>query len=189
MMHQLQIDQHIYKGSPSDPSGRLPKEMRAYAFLDRLGIPYERADHEAAMTIEACRGVDELLGIRICKNLFLCNRTKTEFYLLLMPGEKPFKTKELSSQIGCSRLSFAPAEYMEELLDLTPGSATILGLINDRDMRVRLLIDQDLLSEPFFGCHPCINTSSVKLRTADLLEKIIPGTGHIPTFVVLTGEA
>ena len=112
-MSELKIDRHLYTTRP-DPEGRLPKEMAVYDLLERMDIPFIRVDHEAAMTIEACQGVDELLGLEICKNLFLCNAQKTKFYLLLMPGDKQFKTKDLSKQIGSSRLSFAPAEYMEK---------------------------------------------------------------------------
>ena len=135
--------------------------MAVYDLLESLDIPFVRVDHEAAMTIEACRGVDELLGTEICKNLFLCNAQKTKFYLLLMPGEKQFKTKNLSKQIGSSRLSFAPVEYMEKYLGVTPGSATIMGLMNDPVWQVQLLIDEEVTAGEEFGCHPCINTSSL----------------------------
>ncbi len=172
-------------GRPSDLSNRLAKEVRVYDFLDSLDIPYQRIDHEAAMTMEACAAIDEALEATICKNLLLCNRQCTEFYLLLLPGDKPFKTSILSKQLGVSRLSFAGAEYMEEFLDITPGSLSVLGLMNDQQCRVRLLIDQDLLDGPYIGCHPCVNTSSLRLRTADLLDKIIPAMGHPATMVEL----
>ena len=175
----------IEHGRPADCSGRLPKEIKAYDLLDRLGIDYHRADHEAAMTMEACLAVDEAMGVDMCKNLLLCNRQQTAFYLLLMPGSKSFKTKDLSAQIGSSRLSFASGEQMEQLLDITPGSLTLLGLMNDPEQKVRLLIDADVLKSEFFGCHPCINTSSVTMKTADVTEKLIPAMGHEPTIVNL----
>jgi len=178
----------LVQGRPADCSGRLEKEIRVYDFLDKLGIRYQRIDHEAAMTMEACAAVDEVLDATICKNLLLCNRQNTDFYLLMMPGDKTFKTKELSHQLGVSRLSFAAPEYMERYLDITPGSLSILGLMNDTEHKVRLLIDEDVLKGEFIGCHPCINTSSLRLRTADLTEKIIPAMGHAPTVVTLTGE-
>ena len=168
----------LLQGRPADCSGRLPKEVRVYDFLDALGIDYQRIDHEAAMTMEACAEVDACLGATICKNLLLCNRQATSFYLLMMPGEKPFKTKELSAQIGSSRLSFAAPEYMERFLDITPGSLSVLGLMNDRENHVQLLIDEDLLHGETIGMHPCINTSSLRLRTRDLLETVIPAMGH-----------
>lgn len=173
------------KGRPESAEGRLDKEMRVYDLLDSLGVEYERIDHEPAMTMEICEQIDASLGALICKNLFLCNRQQTDFYLLMMPADKPFKTKDLSAQIGSSRLSFATAEFMEEFLDITPGSVSVMGLMNDKDRRVRLLIDADVLKEEYVGCHPCINTSSLRLRTADLREKIIPALAHEPTVVTL----
>lgn len=184
-MSDLHIDTTVYEGRPADETGRLPKEIHTYDLLDRLSIPFVRVDHEAAMTIEACQGVDALLGMEICKNLFLCNRQKTLFYLLLMPGSKPFRTKELSAQIGSARLSFASEEYMEQFLDLTPGSVTVLGLTYDPDCQVTLLIDQDLYQQSAFGCHPCINTSTVQFSTADFREKLLPALGHPVTLVQL----
>ena len=178
----------LHEGRPADCAGRLEKEIRVYDLLDRLGICYQRIDHEAAMTMEACAVVDEALGATICKNLLLCNRQCTEFYLLLLPGDKPFKTKELSKQIGSSRLSFAAGEYMEQLLDISPGSLSVMGLMNDRQHRVRLLLDEEVLQEPFLGCHPCINTSTVRLKTSDLLEILLPHLGYEPTVVRLTPD-
>ena len=167
------------------PEGRLAKEMAVYDLLEELHIPYERVDHEEAASIEDCHNVDKLLGIQICKNLFLCNTQKTAFYLLLMPGEKKFLTKGLSKQIGSARLSFAGAEYMEQFLNITPGSVSIMGLMNDREHKVKLLIDKDVLKDEYMGCHPCINTSSLKLKVADVLEKFLPYTGHDYTVVNL----
>ena len=176
----------VEQGRPADLTGRLDKEIRVYDFLDRLGVSYERIDHEEANTMEACAAIDEQLGTAICKNLLLCNRQCTDFYLLMLPGGKPFRTSELSKQIGSSRLSFADGKYMEEFLDITPGSLSVLGLMNDKDMRVQLLIDEELLRADCFGCHPCINTSSLKITIADLMEKIIPAMGHAPRMVSLS---
>ena len=163
-------------------------EGQVYAFLDRLGVCYRRVGHEPAATMEDCRAVDELLGCAMCKNLFLCNRTATDFYLLLMPADKPFKTKELSSQIGSSRLSFGSGEAMEKYLCCSPGSASVLGLLFDEERCVRLLIDQDLLKEELIGCHPCVNTASLALRIKDLTECILPALGREPVYVALTGR-
>ena len=174
-------------GRPASNEGRLDKEIRCYDLLDSLGVEYQRIDHEAAMTMEACAAIDEALGATICKNLMLCNRQCTVFYLLLTPGEKVFKTSELSKKIGSSRLSFAKGEYMEQFLDITPGSLSILGLMNDKEKQVNLLIDEDVLKGEYIGMHPCINTSSLKLKTADLVEKVIPAMGHTPTIVNLVG--
>jgi Ala-tRNA(Pro) deacylase len=168
------LDETLYNGRPNDQAGRLPKEIRTYDLLDELNISYQRVDHSPLPTIEACREVDALLNMEICKNLFLRNAQKTDFYLLLLPGGKKFRTAALSKQIGSARLSFAEPEFMEEFLDITPGSVSVLGLMNDNGRRVRLLIDKDVLSEEFFGCHPCINTSSLKFNTTDLLDKFLP---------------
>ena len=179
----------LEKGRPQNEEGRLEKEIRSYDFLDSLGIDYDRIDHDPAMTMEVCEEIDRVLGATICKNLFLCNRQQTDFYLLMMPGDKPFKTKELSKQIDSSRLSFAAPEYMEEYLDITPGSLSVMGLMNDKDFHVQLLMDEDVLKGEYFGCHPCVNTSSLRLRTEDLMQKIIPALGHAPRMVTLEGCA
>ena len=177
----------LYSGRPENFEERLPKERRCYDMLDRLGIGYGRVDHEHADTIEACHEIEKTLGAKICKNLFLTNRQQTEFYLLLMPGDKPFKTKLLSKQIGTARLSFASSEHMQELLDITPGSVSVLGLMNDNG-RVHLVIDEDLLKDEYIGCHPCINTSTLKIRTADITEKFLPEVGHEYAAVALPWE-
>lgn len=175
----------LISGRPADSESRLPKEQRVYDFLDALQIEYQRIDHPAAMTMEDCEAVDVALQATTCKNLLLCNRQCTAFYLLLIPGSKVFKTKDLSAQIGSSRLSFASAEYMEQFLDITPGSLSVLGLMNDKENRVQLLIDEEVLTGEYIGFHPCINTTTLRLRTDDLLNKIIPAMGHTPRSVSL----
>ena len=181
----LKMDMQLLAGRPSSAEGRLDKEIRVYDYLDALGVEYERVDHAPAMTMEDCEQIDRVLCATTCKNLLLCNRQQTDFYLLLMPADKQFKTKELSAQIGTARLSFASAEYMEELLDITPGSLSVMGLMNDSEQRVELLIDGDVLAGEYIGFHPCINTTSMRVKTTDLVEKIIPSFGRTPTMVVL----
>lgn len=175
----------LFKGRPEDETGRLEKEIRVYDFLDRLGIEYERTDHEPADTMEACNKIDAVLGTLICKNLFLCNRQKTDFYLLIMPGNKPFKTKDITAPLGCSRLSFASPEYMEKFLDITPGAVSVMGLMNDMENNVRLVVDRAVFDDETFGCHPCVNTSSLKLKTKDIIEKYLPAVHHEPTVIEL----
>ena len=177
----------LENGRPENTEGRLEKEVRVYDFLDKLGVEYQRVDHEAAMTMEACEEIDRTLGdgTAICKNLFLCNRQETDFYLLLMPGDKPFKTKDLSKQINSARLSFADESYMEEFLDITPGSVSIMGLMNDTDNHVQLLMDKEVLEGESLGCHPCINTSSLKLKTKEVMEKFLPAVHHEAVIVEL----
>lgn len=186
-MNKLIHDTTLYEDIPGG-EGRLEREMEVYRLLKKLELPFQRMDHEPMATIEACRGVDEILGIHMCKNLFLCNSQKTVFYLLLMPGEKKFKTKELSKQIGSARLSFAPEEFMEEYLHISPGAVSIMGLMNDKENHVNLLIDEDVLKEEFLGCHPCVNTASLKLRTKDVLSKFLPFVEHTYRTVHLDGD-
>jgi len=179
----IQIKNTIYNNKPNDL--RLDKEMRVYELLEKLEIPFCRLDHEAADTIEDCSEIDKLLETNMCKNLFLCNSQKTAFYLLLIQGDKKFKTSVLSKQINTARLSFASADFMEKFLDITPGAVSIMGLMNDKEHNVRLLIDKDVAKEEFIGCHPCVNTSSLKIKTSDIIEKFLPYTGHKPEYVEL----
>ena len=175
----------LVEGRPADCGGRLDKEIRVYDLLDRLDVHYQRIDHEAAMTMEACAEIDRVLDATICKNLLLCNRQCTSFYLLMLPGEKSFKTSAFSKQIGSSRLSFADPKYMEEYLDITPGSVSVMGLMNDHGHHVKLYMDEDILKGEYIGFHPCINTSSLRIRTEDLMNKVIPAMGHEPTIVAI----
>ena len=176
----------VNKGRPRNEEGRQKREIRTYDFLDSLGIEYYRIDHEHLDTMEQCEAVDVALETVLCKNLFLCNRQHTAFYLLMMPGAKHFKTKELSSQINTSRLSFAEPEYLLEYLDIIPGSVSIMGLINDKENKVQLLIDKDVIVPDHIGCHPCANTSSLKIRTDDILNVYLPATNHTPILVDLS---
>lgn len=182
------IAMELVNGRPANCAGRLEKEIRCYDLLDSLGIDYRRIDHEASMTMEACEEIDRVLDAVICKNLLLCNRQCTDFYLLMLPGDKHFKTSVLSKEIGSSRLSFAAPEYMEKFLDITPGSVSVLGLMNDGENHVQLLMDEDVLKGEYIGCHPCINTSSLKIDMKDMMKKIIPAMEHEPIFVKLGQE-
>lgn len=183
-MEDIFVNKQHFTSMP-DCSNRLDKEKRVYEVLEKLNIPYEGVDHDIAPTIEACRAIEDELGIMPCKNLFLRNRQKTTFFLLLMPGEKKFYTKDLSSQLNISRLSFAEPKFMEKYLDITPGSVSVLGLINDKDWYVDVVIDKDLLDNEYIGCHPCINTSSLKIKTNDILKKFLKYTGHHYRIVTL----
>ena len=180
----------LEKGRPASMEGRLEKEIRVYDLLDSLHMEYWHTDHPDAQayTMEACRDIDEVLGATVCKNLFLTNRQHTDFYLLMMPGDKKFKTKELSAQINSARLSFAEAEDMVRYLDIEPGAVSVMGLMNDKDRAVQLLIDEDVLAAEDVGCHPCVNTSSLRMKTADVLNKFLPATGHDYVKVKLVGE-
>ena len=178
----------LFRGRPINTENREEREVRVYDFLDELGIEYVRTDHEPADTMEACNKIDAVLDVIICENLFLCNRQKTVFYLLMMPGDKPFKTKELSSQINSARLSFASPDAMLEYLDIKPGAVSIMGLMNDKENNVNLLVDEDVLKDEYIGCHPCVNTSSLKIRTKDIFDKFLKAVNHTATTVVLKGD-
>lgn len=175
----------VEKGAPGSFQGRSDRELRSYKMLDSLAIEYWRIDHEPADVMEVCQERAEALCTRICKNLFLCNRQETSFYLLCMPADKQFKTSVVSKQLGVSRLHFASEEHMERLLGLSPGSVSILGLMNDTEGRVSLLMDAELKDQEFFACHPCINTSSLKFKTSELLYKLLPKLGRSPVFLQL----
>ena len=183
------IDTTCYSGRPADSAGRCAAELACYDLLDELGISYGRVDHDAAATIEICEAIEQYLGAEICKNLFLCNRQRTQFYLLMLRGDKVFKTKDLSHQLGCARLSFASGEDMQRLLGLQPGSVSVLGLMHDHDNLVQLVIDQTVANQPLWGCHPCINTTTLRLQGSELLEKFLPAVHHSPIFVDLPEES
>lgn len=176
----MQIDRTVFHDAPQNPASREPVEQECYQLLDQLGLAYDRVDHDAADTIADCHEIEGVLGTQICKNLFLCNRQQTEFYLLLLPGDKVFHTRDLSRQLGVSRLSFAGEAHMQELLGVKPGSVSVLGLMNDAAHRVHLVMDRPLLEAEYFGCHPCRNTSTLRLATKDVLQTLLPAlcTGY-----------
>ena len=173
----------LYNGRPESNEGRLEKEIKVYDFLDEIGVPFVRVDHEVVMTIEACKGIDETLGITINKNLFLCNRQETEFFLLLMIEDKPFKTKDVSKTIGKARLSFGKDEKLFEYLQCRGGSISPMGLLFDKDNDVNLIIDEELLKFPEFCVHPCDNSGSLAIKTEDFLKVFLRKTGHIPNII------
>ena len=181
----MYIDPMLYTARPADR--RSAAEEAVYDKLDELDIPYARADHDHADTMEDCLAIEQVLGAHICKNLFLCNRQQTRFYLLLMRGEKPFRTKYLSAQLGCSRLSFADGGHMGELLNTVPGSVSALELMFDTENRVQLVIDKPLLEDEFLCAHPGLNRSTLRLRREDLL-KFVRAVGHEPVTVDLPVE-
>ena len=167
----------LYKGRPVDIENRQDKEKRCYDFLDGLGVEYEVVDHDEASDMEKCKEIEGALEVKICKNIVLCNRQETRFFLFMMPGDKKYVTKDISKKLDMSRLSFAKENYLKEFLDVTPGSVSVLGLLNDKDNRVELVIDKDVIQADFIRCHPCENTSTLKISTEDFLNKIIPALG------------
>lgn len=182
-MEHVCVDLTVYSGRPAD--ARPPREEACYDLLDRLMIAYRRVDHEPAETMEMCEVIETRLEVEICKNLFLCNRQQTAFYLLVMPARKSFQTKLLTGQLGCARLSFAPPARMEEMIGAQPGSASVLGLQFDTAHQVQLVIDRDVLTRTQFACHPCRNTTSLGFAMTDLIEKLLPALEHAPAYVTL----
>ncbi|WP_297214559.1 prolyl-tRNA synthetase associated domain-containing protein [uncultured Flavonifractor sp.] len=179
----MYVNPELYSAPPAE--ARDPREMAVYAFLDGLGIPYLRCDHDGANTMEDCKAVEAVLGVPICKNLLLTNRKQTDFYLLMLPGDKPFKTKDVTAQLGCARLSFATAEQMQALLGAAPGSASAFELIHDQSGKVRLVMDRELLAGESISGHPCFSTSTLRVGLRDFLERFLPAVGHVPTVVDL----
>ena len=178
----------LYKGRPKTNEGREEREIRVYDYLDSLNIEYYRVDHDSVFSDNECEAVERVLDNVICKNIFLCNRQKTSFYMLVMPAHKRFRTSEVSHLLNSSRLSFGSPEDMLNLLDVTPGSVSIMALMNDRDNRVQLVIDDELLNHSDFGCHPCKNTSSLRLKRTDVFDKFLKSVNHQPIFLTLKGE-
>lgn len=173
----------VYTGRPQET--REPVEQRIYDLLDALQIPYQRVDHDPAYDMDACAGISQVLGVHICKNLLLTPRNRSTFYLLAMPEDLPFRTADFSKIIGSSRLSFATGEDLQALLGVQPGSASVLGLMNDTEHRVTLALERRVAEAEWFGCHPCRNTSSLRLKTADLLHVFLPHIGVTPVIVDL----
>ena len=141
----MYINETTFNSHPETTSTQ--KEMDAYLFLEENGVGYIRAEHDEAATIELCENVEKIIDAKICKNLLLTNRQQTVFYLLLIKGDMVFKTKYLSAQINSARLSFANAEQMEKYLDITPGSVSVLGLMNDIKNAVQLIVDEDIKND------------------------------------------
>lgn len=179
----MYVNPELYSGAPKEQ--RDANEMAVYAFLDELGISYLRCDHDYANTMEDCKAVEKVLGVPVCKNLLLTNRQQTDFYLLMMPGDKPFKTKDLTGQLGCARLSFASPEQMKQLLGAAPGSASAFELMHDEEGNVRLVIDKELLTGEYISGHPCFSTSTIRLKKTDFLDCFLPAVKHTPTLVEL----
>lgn len=178
----MRIDPVCREGRPLEK--RSEQEEAIYDRLGELNIPFFRVDHDHADNMEDCRKIEAVLGAPICKNLFLCNRQQTEFYLLMMPGEKPFKTKFITAPLGCSRLSFAGEGHMHELLHTVPGSVSALELIFDTENRIRLVMDEELMKEETVSGHPGFSTTTVRLKREDFLT-YVRACGHEPTVIAI----
>lgn len=173
----------VHQGAPDDQRQGL--ESQAYDTLKKLGIPFERVDNDAVEAMADCVEISERLGAEIRKTVLLCNRQKTEYHMLIMSADKPFVTKDYSEAVGCARMSFASGDAMVELLGQPPGTASVMGLLNDGDGRVKLLIEESVANEDWFACNPGVNTSHIRFRTKDLVEKLLPAIGHGVTIIKL----
>lgn len=160
-----------------------PLQRLVYETLEILRIPFARVDTDEAITMEECTAINEKLAIKMVKTLFLCNRQRTDYYLFITTGTKPFRAKDFSTALGISRVSFAPAEQLETMLGTCVGSATIFSSLLDIENRVRIIFDRDVLSEDWYGCSDGTTTSYVKVRTADIWQTFLAYTGHVPTVI------
>ena len=151
--------------------------------LKNLGIDFLIKTHEPAETLEKCSEVEKSIDGKICKNLFLQTTSGNVYYLLMMSGEKKFVTKNVSKALGSSRLSFSSGNRMEEMLNTSPGSLSITSLIFDKGKAVSLAIDSDILKEEFICCHPCDCTATLKIKTSDITDILIPSLGITPIII------
>ena len=152
-------------------------------YLNDLGIAFRRAEHPPAFTMEDCARVDEMLQALTVKNIFLTTKNGKRFYLCLTRPEARFRTADISKQAGSSRLSFAPEERLIELLHAHAGSASPLGLIFESARGVGLLVDAALRDAPTLVFHPCDNTKSLAMASADFFDVFLPAVGVVPQWV------
>jgi Ala-tRNA(Pro) deacylase len=159
-------------------------EEEVFKILQETNIPFTYVKNDAVHTMEECSAIEEHLSVEIRKTIVLCNRKKTQFYLVVMPSSKAFNAKGFSESVG-ERLSFASPDRMEKLLGIQSGSATIMSLLNDSKEMVQLFIDKDVADSQWFGCNTGTNTRHLKIATDDLLKKMIPRLNHQATIVTL----
>ena len=173
----------VYKVAPDDKRGEL--ETKVYETLKKLNIPFERVDNDSVESMEECVEISAKLGAEIRKSIFLCNHKKTGLYLVIMPADKHFDTKTFCAKIGCSRVSFASPECMQEYLGVQPGTATVMGVLNDEARKVQVVIDKEVAEAEWFACNPGANTTHIKFKTSQLLNSFLPSVKHRPIVVTL----
>jgi len=159
-----------------------------YEALEELKIPFDRVENDFMISMEDCEAVNKKMNTRMAKNLFLCNRQKTEFYLFITKDNKHFNTKIFSKAMGISRVSFAPEETLTEYLGTKIGATTIFSLVYDKDCKVHLVIDKDVLEEKFHACNDGTNNAHIKITTKDLMEKYLKYTKHEPVIIEFKEE-
>lgn len=159
-------------------------KQKVYDKLNELNINYTADEHEAIFTIEELDKKGMYQRGEICKNLFLRDGSGKRHFLVVTPGHKEVDLKKVRAQIGSSRLSFGSAERLMNCLGLTQGSVSPFGVLNDKERRVELVFDKDLVNMDTLGFHPNINTATVWLSFEDML-KVIRDNGNIVHFAEL----
>ena len=169
--------------STPPPSFSSPLQQKVYESFTALGIPFERVDTDPGLTMEDCQHIDAKIGVRIVKTVFLYNRQQTEFWLYVTSDDKPFVTREFCGALGIPRVSFASAEHLEKLTGVKVGATTILSSVLLEAKDVHLVMDRSVAESEWFACTDGTATCFVKIKTADLLQKYIPSTGHNLTII------
>lgn len=158
-------------------------QQMVYQTLVKLHIPFERVHTDEAITMEDCTQIDATLKMKMVKTLFLCNRQKTNYYLFITCGTKPFRSKDFSNALGVPRVSFAPVDKMEELLQTKVGAATVFSALLDKNQQVQIVFDKDVLAEEWYGCSDGTTTGYMKVRTAQILHEFLTFAGHTPAVI------
>ncbi len=171
----------IFKSSPERFT--TPLQEKTYHALADLHIPFERVETDEAITMEDCVQINDKLGMKMVKTLFLCNRQQTAFYLFVTAGDKPFRAKDFSSALDIARVSFAPAELMEQMLGTKIGAATIFSTLIDYENLVQVVFDQEVLAEEWYGCSDGTTTGYMKVETQLILHRLLPHAKHTPIII------
>ena len=175
----------VKQGRPEDFDKRPEKEQRVYEFLDELGIDYLYLDHQEEFSMGDAADADEAIGVVGAKNVFLRDKKRRNYFLILVNGTKRIDLKPISELTGIKKLTFCHEDDLDEVLGLTPGAVTPLGLLNDPEGRVQLIIDESLQDEELFAMHPCVNTVTIRMSNQDFMNTVIPAMGHEPIFVAV----
>ena len=173
----------IYTVAPEHERGE--HETTVYKELDRLGIKYERVDNDTVETMEECVEISEKLGAEIRKTIVVCNRQKTDFYLVILPAGKRFDSKLFAAMMHTARVSFASPEDMQRVIGLTPGEASVMGILNDPEGKVKVVIDKAVADAEWFACNPGANTSHLRFKTKQLINNFLPAEGHKAEIIML----
>ena len=138
--------------------------------LDELGIKYYYYEHPLAKTMEDCEGIGADVGAKHFKNIYACDHTETNFFIIIIRADKKFRTSEVSRKLGVSRLSFCTDEMLQENLGVVSGAVTPLALMNDKEHKTLLVVDKDILRDEMVCCHPLTSDASVAMHRYDLIK-------------------